>query len=130
MGYDLHITRREHWIDEGDDISSEEWLAVVEADPELRIEAVYGSYFAIWSGPSTLGDPWLDWFDGRINTKNPDHALIDKMVEIAEKLGASVQGDDGEIYTHDEHHTGTEKVSIFQRFFGWLQNLFKQVLPD
>jgi hypothetical protein len=41
----------------------------------------------------------LDWFKGNIYSKSPDDAIIDKMVAIAKELGATVQGDDGEIYT-------------------------------
>ena len=99
MGYDLHITRKEHWADEdGPAVASEEWLRVVEEDPELRPAGENGPYFAIWSGPSEYDDPWLDWFEGNVYTKNPDPPLIRKMVAIADRLGAKVQGDDGETY--------------------------------
>lgn len=98
MGYDLHITRRKHWIDKGDDITAMEWLAYVERDSELRFLSDNGPYFAIWSGQCELDEPWLDWENGQIYTKNPDKALIDKMVTIAHDFEASVQGDDGEIY--------------------------------
>lgn len=98
MGYDLHITRRKRWTDYGNNITAKEWLALVKSDPELKIDRKQGCYFAIWSGKCTLESPWLDWSDGKISTKNPDDALIDKMVEIARKLNAVVQGDEGEIY--------------------------------
>lgn len=52
----------------------------------------------LWSGPSIYPDPWLDWSEGNIHSKNPDDRLIDKMVEVAKRLNAKVQGDDGEIY--------------------------------
>jgi hypothetical protein len=36
MGYDIHITRKANWSDdEGDSITSEEWLAVLDSDSEL-----------------------------------------------------------------------------------------------
>ena len=35
---------------------------------------------------------------GDIFTKNPDPSTIEKMISIAKKLNARVQGDDGEIY--------------------------------
>ena len=94
MGYDLHITRPE-----GAWITAAEWLQYVEQDPELKLAGYNGDYFALWSGKSEYPDPWLDWFAGNIYTKNPDDPLIDKMVEIAKKLNAKVQGGDGEIYT-------------------------------
>jgi hypothetical protein len=99
MGYDLHITRKEDWSDEqGPAIGAVEWLRIVEQDPELHLETINGPYFAIWSGPSKYPDPWLDWSDGNVYTKNPDQPLIRKMLQIAARLGAKVQGDDGEVY--------------------------------
>jgi hypothetical protein len=103
MGYDLHITRAENWSENaGAEIGPEEWLALVHADPELAIDPVQGPYFARWSGPSRYPDPWLDWFAGNVNTKNPDSALLRKMVALANRLGARVQGDDGENYDGTE----------------------------
>src|SRR5713101_2934592 len=99
MGYDLHITRRENWSDEGSAITSEEWLQYIRSDPEFHIPGANGPYFAIWSGRSKHTEPWLDWSNGQIYTKYPDRALVDKMIAVAQKLGAKVQGDDGEDYT-------------------------------
>ncbi|HXE54889.1 MAG TPA: hypothetical protein VN541_17845 [Tepidisphaeraceae bacterium] len=99
MGYELHITRAESWADnDGKEITADEWLELVSADPELRLAGYNGPYFAIWSGPSEYPDPWLDWFGGNISSKHPDSLLIEKMAQIAAKLGAKVQGDDGELY--------------------------------
>src|SRR5688500_5284834 len=103
MGYDLHITRADDWAqNDGAEISAEEWLALVQSDPELTLEPGAGPYFARWSGPSRYPDPWLDWSEGNVNTKNPDSALLRKMVQLASRLGARVQGDDGELYTGEE----------------------------
>ena len=103
MGYDLHITRAELWAEnEGAEITAEEWRAVVESDPELTFAPEVGEHFAIWSGPSRHAQPWLGWSDGNVYTKYPDSALLRKMVVLAERLGARVQGDDGEWYTGDE----------------------------
>jgi hypothetical protein len=93
MGYDLHITRREDWFDRGDDISADEWLNYVESDTELSIDKRNGRYFAIWKE-----DDWLDWQRGEIFTKNPRKTLVEKMIQIANRLNAKVQGDDGEVY--------------------------------
>ena len=99
MGYNLHITRAKfHYNNDGQWIPAEEWLRYIEQDPELSLAGYNGDYFAIWSGPSSYPDPWLDWSRGNIYSKNPDDALIDKMVEIAKKFNAIVQGDDGEVY--------------------------------
>ena len=103
MGYDLHITRAEHWVENDDQwIEVDEWLDIVERDPELELADENGPYFAIWCGPSKYEEPWFDWSDGNITTKNPDSAMIAKMVEMAGKLGANVQGDDGERYVGGE----------------------------
>ena len=120
MGYDLHITRRKHWSDEGNHIAVDEWLAYVRRDAELRLRPENGPYFAGWSGPSELDGPWLDWFDGQIYTKNPDPALVDKMVAIARQLKASVQGDDGEIYEGGSQAPRRPALSPGERVAGWL----------
>ena len=79
-------------------ISCEEWLTLVETDPELTLDNHNGPYFAKWSGPSKNNYPWFDWFEGNIYTKYPDRIMLKKMLQIADRLGATVQGDDGEIY--------------------------------
>ena len=114
MGYDLHIIRRKHWFDEGNNITSEEWLDIIKNDSELQLKTEYGPFFAVWNGKSTLQDPWLNWSHGQIQTKNPDDALIDKMVSIANKLHAVVQGDDGELYqSHLDAHRTRNESRIF-----------------
>jgi hypothetical protein len=94
VGYDLHITRRKDWSEAGNDITAEEWLTYVAKDPELSPFPGNSAHMARWSGKSKYPDPWLNWFNGNIYTKNPDEALIDKMVAIARSLNARVQGDD------------------------------------
>ena len=47
---------------------------------------------------------WFDWRSGEISVKNPDEPAISKMREIAQKLGARVQGDDGEYYDDGGPH--------------------------
>lgn len=126
MGYDLHITRREYWSDEGNDITAQEWLDYIERDPELSLYSQNGSYFAIWKLEGSQKGYLLDWFQGEIFTKNPDQILIDKMVKIAHNLNAVVQGDDGELYDEniqiaDKSISGltlNKKESWFKRIFG------------
>ncbi len=99
MGYDVHITRASEWSqNEGQEITREEWLAQVQSDPELALDLQNGPCFAVWSRPSQNPDAWIDWFNGDLFTKNPDRALVGKMLQIATRLGAKVQGDDGEEY--------------------------------
>jgi hypothetical protein len=46
-----------------------------------------GPYLAKWSGKSANPEPWPDWFQGTVYTKNPDESLILKMVRIEHKGG-------------------------------------------
>jgi len=108
MGYDLYITRRKDWSTTGHDITPAEWLAYVARDPELSLWSVNGPYMARWRGKCTYPDPWLDWFQRNVYTKNSDEALIVKMIRIAEET-LRVQGDDGEIYRK-------RRVSLFIYF--------------
>ncbi|QJW99405.1 hypothetical protein [Frigoriglobus tundricola] len=103
MGYDLHIHRADDWHEfEQHPISSAEWMAVVAADPELRPDPNH-EFLALWSGPCRYPDgTWLAWNDGEIHTKNPDRAIVAKMLQIARRLGARVQGDNGEFYNRPE----------------------------
>jgi hypothetical protein len=101
MGYDVHITRAPCWSDDEPAITADEWLAYVALDPELQLAGYNGPYFALWAGKSKYPDPWFDWGHGQIHTKSPDPPLIQKAIEIAARLKASVQGDDGEVYLSD-----------------------------
>jgi hypothetical protein len=103
MGYDIHIIRSDDWssIDAGQDITADEWLDYVSADPELTLAGYNGKYFALWSGHSGREDRWFDWTDGRVHTKNPDASVVAKAIGIARALGARVQGDDREFYLPD-----------------------------
>ena len=99
MGYDVHITRSEDWSDtEGPKITPDEWLAVIQNDPELLPNPENGPYFVIWRGTTRYPETWFDWLRGNIYTKWPDRATLRKMLQIAELLDAKVQGDEGEIY--------------------------------
>lgn len=126
MGYDFHITRRNDWADEGNDITAEEWLAYIRSDPELTLTGTNGPYYAVWSGASQHSEPWLDWSRGQVYTKNPDSPLIDKMIAIAHNLSGTVQGDDGEVYDetaqrqHGDHTPRQATHTFRQRVLSWL----------
>jgi len=104
MGWEVHLTRAEDWSQSDErPIAADEWLAVVEGDPELRIDRANGPYFAVWSGPCSYPEGgWFDWTDGCITTKHPDRAILGKLLQLGEKLGGVVQGDDGEVYARAE----------------------------
>jgi hypothetical protein len=98
MGAELHITRRAFWADQSAEISAGEWLGIIENDSELVLQPANGPYFTVWTESRGSQLQWLDWSDGQILSKNPTADLRMKMFEIAQQLGATLQGDDGELY--------------------------------
>ncbi|MEV7688973.1 hypothetical protein ACFW1F_20530 [Streptomyces bungoensis] len=115
MGYDVHITRRTPWWeDEGEQITTQEWAAVVAADSDLEMvqvarvsppgQSAVLEYRHEWLAQLSTHPQrdthgaWLDWNEGRIVVKNPDEILLEKMRHIARVLKARVQGDDCEYY--------------------------------
>jgi hypothetical protein len=119
MGYDLHITRAEDWTEsETFPIGLEEWLDHVASDPEMRLDnhaeveidghaiRLESEGVAVWtafSGHGVGGNmAWFSYHSGNVVVKNPDRQNLGKMLQVADHLGASVQGDDGEKYTRVE----------------------------
>ncbi|MFN8443118.1 MAG: hypothetical protein U0175_20255 [Caldilineaceae bacterium] len=116
MGYELHITRADSWLEsESAPITLEEWRDYVATDPQMRMEGFAeanvadGSRLryehdglAVWiaySGHDHEGNmAWFNHQEGRIVVKNPDEEIIAKMRIIAAALNAKVFGDDGESY--------------------------------
>ena len=119
MGYDLHITRKKNWDgfedEQGPQISADEWIALVHADAEMRLDGFCevrlpeGKVFRVdhpsiavwtaWSHHGGHGDmAWFHHHHDNVAVKNPDREIRRKMWRLAERLGAKVQGDDGEYY--------------------------------
>ena len=115
MGYDIHITRKTNWFEEEHKIGRDEWQVVVAADDEMRLDGyaeakvgggavlrIESEGLAVWtaySGHAANGNmAWFDFRGGDVVVKNPDAEILTKMWEISQKLGARVQGDDGELY--------------------------------
>ena len=135
MGYDIHITRRKFWPDEGDDIALDEFVQLVRGDAEFRNPGENGEDYADWRSPKSGYESWLSWWHGQIHTKNPEPEFIDKMVAVARELRAKVQGDDGEIYLSateiqkeelQSPAPSTPTASSAPAFFGW--PLWKQLI--
>jgi hypothetical protein len=106
MGYDLHITRAEHWAEsEQNPITAEERLAFIESDRELTIDPRgNGPYFALWlAHQQGVEHPWFDWFRGEIHSKYPDRKCLGKMLKITEHFDAKVQEDEGEVNNGPEN---------------------------
>jgi hypothetical protein len=115
MGYDVHLTRAGNWTEsESVPITLDEWRQYVAGDAEMRMdnsaeaETDAGTLryenegLAVWtaySGHDPKGNmAWFDYFKGRIDVKNPDDEILEKMKQIAGALQAKVVGDDGEEY--------------------------------
>jgi hypothetical protein len=100
MGYDFHITRKNHWADDdGPSISLDEWTEYARRNSKLSPDADN-------PGPENWvvaehGHAWPLWWEatGEIVVKNPDPQMIEELVAIANALGARVLGDDGEAST-------------------------------
>ena len=113
MGYDLHITRKQNWANpQGTFITPEEWVAVIQNDPELTVTGQNGPYHADWSGPGKY-PCWLDYDRGELFTKYPTNEMIEKMLVIAHRLDARVVGDE------DEEYLGGGRVAVEERE-GWV----------
>jgi len=135
MGYDLHITRRKDWSDDEPDISLAEWEAYVAGDPELQLTGIAETPtpdgllqyknpgLAVWTAHPS-GQVWFDLRDGGIAVKTPDEVTIEKMVSIARRLNARVQGDDGETYSGGGREPSPPKApSFMERLWSSLRSL-------
>ena len=111
MGYELHITKKANWAYGGPDISGADWMGYLASDPELRLSnpvavtlsdgSTYNHqnpFLAKWHGHSSGSSVLFDYRDQQIIVRNPDPETIAKMQQVSKKLGARVQGDNGEFY--------------------------------
>ncbi len=103
MGYHLHITRSENWSDSDRKIGRDEWQRIVEADHDLKLydDSEADSLDPVYK----LEIPGLDnafFYDESTGTIDVGRGYFEdvlwKVLEIAAKLGAVVQGDEREYY--------------------------------
>ena len=102
MSYDLHILR----VPESSDnrISPHEWLSCIESDPELH-QDTSSELPEEWMVARVVGsEEWesLQWSGGSISASYPQQKMVSKMFAIAQRLGAVVMSDDGDIWTMAE----------------------------
>lgn len=102
MGYELHITRApsNFFENEGCEIGVNEFLSIVERDPELKLAGYNGPHHTVFVDEPAYGT-WLDWCHGNIDSKAPSSRMILKMIDIAERLKARMQGDELEYYDRE-----------------------------
>jgi hypothetical protein len=123
MSYDCHITRRKHWADDEapgalGDLRREDWLRVVETEPDLTGQPGNPDEF-FWLGHPRAEDPPL-WWEGdtaAIRIQSPDLETLQRAVQLARQLDAHVQGDDGEVYGDDGLPLPPERRSSSRRSF-------------
>jgi len=144
MEQELYITRKENWFDSDPehDISMDEWVACVKMDPEMRLDNFSevklenGETFqyanpgtAVWIGHSENDTKTtFDFLSGNITVKNPTPSAIEKMKHIAFKLGAKLQGDEGEIFeTGDAASTAEPQQVVTEAKTGTLKKLWWKV---
>lgn len=108
MGYDLQILNTSEPLS----ITEEQWKAVVAADKELELNAtatatnpksneviqVNNPLMSTWTDPISKNKNYFYYSRGKVTVKNPSDSTIKKMKEIALKIGAKVQGEEGEFY--------------------------------
>jgi hypothetical protein len=129
VGYELHITRKQTWFDDGPEITLDEWISLVRSDVEMRLDGyaeaetrdthevirVEDPSLAVWKAYTGHGHDgnmaWLYLSQGNVVAKNPDQEIRRKMAGLARRLGARVQGDDGEFYDDDGEAVLQETVA-------------------
>lgn len=138
MGYDLHITRKVDWSNEdGPRISRQEWLNLIESDPKFRIlpencNETPPNIFTVWDDPDAPeGSYWVDWAEDGVSGRHQGKDYIRKLHQIATKLDAVVQGDDGEVYLPngelDWNDQRTRDSTSRKPPIGWrLRRIFKR----
>lgn len=131
MGFEMHLTRRKDWWaeEDGPAIGADEWLALVAEDDSLTLAPSKGNdYFVEWKGTCRHGDgTWFNWDYGQIYTKGPDEPIMAKMLEMAAKLGATMQDDDGNIYEDSSGYpVGVDRARYEQE---WQEHLRRANRP-
>lgn len=99
MAYDIHITRREYWSDDGaPEISASDWAAHVASDPQIAPDQLNGEHDFVFLAHPQGAFP-IFWSRGEILISGADDAMLSKAIAIAAALNAKVLGDDDEQYT-------------------------------
>lgn len=108
MGYELHITRASEWFEaEQCPIELDEWLEIVEQDPDLVLQDSGLAGFAVWTAWSQNGvHPPMWHSEGCVVSSATETQVVRKMHQIAQRLGARIVGDDGEEYDATGRQTG------------------------
>ena len=83
-------------------IEREELIEAVIAGAELMVDQSKGDSLEITTAENKPDGPLLIWQKGEVWTKNPDAKTLQLMLNLAERLGARVRGDELETYITPE----------------------------
>lgn len=102
MGYGIHISRPRFWEGGPHKIGPDEWRNIVDTDPEFEASSELEDEPLYYWKPH----PERPFFrytanSGYVTVETLDEIILSKMLQIAEKLGAEIQGDEGEFYRLD-----------------------------
>ncbi|RZF50507.1 hypothetical protein EXE30_12805 [Acinetobacter halotolerans] len=97
-GYNVYITKKEFYLNEGKCITPVEWRSYLETDPFVIVDPHNSEQDFIVSVNEQVFPLWYSYDSCDLFTKNPSPEAINKMIEIAKMLNATVQGDELEIY--------------------------------
>lgn len=114
MGYNVHITRSD-WVyanRQRNRIILDEWRRVAEADSDF-VRAEHATAYR-W----TVSNWTFCYRQGRVFVKSPDDDTLRKIFEVARKLNALVQGDNGKYYrqTQDAYESYEEDGAVRATF--------------
>ena len=98
MSIYVAISRRNDPLDDdGDSISFDDWLAIVDAADDFERD---GDAF-IWTAHPAGVRFQFEWSEGQIEVKNPDPPTIARMQNLAKELDAAVFSETGEVFDDD-----------------------------
>jgi hypothetical protein len=103
MSIYVFVTRRADPLKpDGAEINREEWVKLVEIDPDLSLEDPADRFladktiYAAWKAYPAGYPAWFGLSDGNIEVKGMDDAILGKLRIFANKLGARIVSEEGE----------------------------------
>jgi len=105
MSIYVYVTRKPDPLEvNGPDISKEEWIDLIERDPDLSIadppnQLRVDSSYAVWASYPGGYPAWFSLSGGSIEVKGIDDAILCKLRYFANKLGARIVSEMGEEFS-------------------------------
>lgn len=99
MGYEVHISKTQNWLDsDKHPITNEALAQLISLHPEFSFKE---------DGPVKYLDDLVFTFDGsKISIKSPTDAQLYFAFKLSQELNAFLVGDDQEIYTFKKKYFG------------------------